>query len=323
MYYETVRFLVTGGAGYLGSHLVTQLIEQGYEVIVFDDYSGSLKSVHPSIVKQIHGSINSMIDLEKLDSLGNIDGVFHLAAKKSVKESEKNRELYWDVNVNGTKTLLRYCSDRKIPKVVFTSSAAVYGSLDLSRPILETDPTLPINVYGATKIEGENLVRRYCLENNSSAISLRLFNLSGADSPVLFDENGENVIPIILRCLEDRSVFEIFGSDLPTPDGSCLRDYVNVFDAAAAHLKAMEFLIKSEGNISLEMNIASGVGVSVKQLIKIISTISRREVFQAESSRREGDPISSIGDSSRAALLLNWKAERDINRIVRESLGMK
>jgi len=314
-----MRYLVTGGSGYLGSHLVYELLSEDHAVVVFDNYSGSLRTTFPPSVNQVSGSITSTEDLKKLSEQGPFDGIYHLAAKKSVHESAINPEMYWKTNVDGTRNILEFCVEQSIPNFVFTSSAAVYGALDVERLIKESDLTNPINVYGQTKQEAEKLVGEFARANQIAAIALRCFNLAGAKDVRLFDKNGENVIPIIMRCLQDKETFKIFGTNLKTSDGTCIRDYINVLDAAKAHLAAMKFLHYSIPNSVQSLNISSGVGTSVNKLIELASECSGRELTTAAGLTREGDPQSSIGDPRLATQLLDWAPTSSIEKTVDES----
>ena len=314
-----MRYLVTGGSGYLGSHLVYELLNKNHTVVVFDNYTGSLCTMFPSSIIQINGSITSTEDVKKLSKLGYFDGIFHLAAKKSVHESATYPVMYWKTNVDGTRNILEFCVEQSIPNFVFTSSAAVYGALDVERMINESDLTNPINVYGQTKMEAEKLVYEFAKANQMAVIVLRCFNLAGAQNDGLFDKKGENVIPIIMRSLQAEETFEIFGTNLKTPDGTCIRDYINVLDAAKAHIAAMRFLHDSTLNSVQILNIASGVGTSVNKLIELTSECSGRELTTTVGVTREGDPISSIGDPRLATQLLDWAPTGSIQKIIAES----
>jgi UDP-glucose 4-epimerase len=315
-----MRYLVTGGSGYLGSHLVYELLNQDHTVVVFDDYSGGLRTVFPSGVSQIIGSITSTEDIKKLNELGPFDGIFHLAAKKSVHDSATNPEIYWKTNVDGTRNILEFCVEQSIPNFVFTSSAAVYGALDVGRMINESDLINPINVYGQTKQEAEKLVYEFANANQIATLALRCFNLAGAKDVKLYDKKGENVIPIIMRCIQNKETFQIFGTNLKTLDGTCIRDYINVLDAANAHIAAMKFLEHSKLNSVQILNISSGIGTSVNKLIELASEYSGREVTTVAGLAREGDPTSSIGDPRLANQLLAWAPSSSIQKIVEESL---
>ena len=265
-----MRYLVTGGSGYLGTHLVYQLFASENEVVVFDDLSGHLNTKFPSPIKQIHGSIANPKDLAGLSNFGPFDGVFHLAAKKSVTESLSDPDMYWKVNKDGTANVLNLCSKFGIKRIVATSSAAVYGASTGPNLIDENDSVNPTNTYGETKAAAEVLINAASSSGEISSLLLRSFNLAGATKPEFFDKQGENVLPIIMRSIAEGLRFEIFGGSFETPDGTCVRDYVNVSDVADAHIKAMEYLMLSDIGIQDTANIASGEGVSVKELVGLI-----------------------------------------------------
>jgi len=316
-----VKYLVTGGAGYLGSHLVYELLAQDNEVIIFDNYSGNLKIDFPNSVTQIHGSIDQKSDIESLNDFSNIDGVFHLAAKKSASESDKFPETYRKVNVEGTKNLLDYCSRRSILNFAFTSSAAVYGAINAPDRIIETDKIEPINQYGKTKKDGEFLVLDWGKSNGNKSVSLRLFNLAGGRSIKFFDKNGENVLPVIMRCLKESRVFQIYGIDLKTPDGSCVRDYVHVTDVVTAQIKAMQYLESTNSRSGEVFNISSGLGISVKQLVEHVSKATNQTLMWEAKNKRKNDPEISVGNSEKAKNVLGWYTEKTINNIIIDTIA--
>ena len=269
-----VNYLVVGGNGYLGLHLVDQLLSKGHGVFVFDNKAENIRFQRNNKVNYIFGDITSEFDFNRLNSYPKFDGIFHLAAKKSVSESMINPELYDRVNIKGTQNVVRYCLANGIRNVVFTSSAATYGPCDTHIPIIETSPTNPINPYGTTKLKGEEILADAVSRDQVSAVSLRVFNIVGASNPNYFDIKGENVIPIMLRSIFLKEVFTIFGFDLDTKDGSSVRDYVNVSDVAAAHLNAMDYLHSSPSGTYVCANISSGIGTSMLDLVKGFNLLS-------------------------------------------------
>jgi UDP-glucose 4-epimerase len=316
-----MRYLVVGGRGYLGSHLVEQLIARSHEVYIFDNHSGNLKLQNDEKVTCIHGDLTKVADLEQLKFQPNFDGVFHLAAKKSVSESIVNPKLYEDVNILGTQNLINYCRESKIPHIVFTSSAAVYGQSDSKEPISETSPTNPMNPYGNTKLRAERVLETSSSLGNVSAFSLRVFNIVGASRPDFFDHTGENVIPIMLRSLSLNNIFTIFGKDLHTSDGTCIRDYVNVSDVASAHINAMEHLHNSLLGSYKVVNVSAGTGTSMLSLVEMFNSLSDKELRWQYGDKRPGDPASIIGGNQLAYDILGWKPQKELFQSVKESLA--
>ena len=315
-----MRFLVTGGSGYLGTHLVSQLVALNNEVVVFDDFSGQLRTRFPSTVQTVQGSITDCKDLRELTNFGYFDGVFHLAAKKSVSESTTNPSLYWAVNVEGTRNLLDYCTEHSVTRIVSTSSAAVYGPSLMSIPIIESDEINPANKYGETKAAAEELINSAADASLISAFSLRSFNLAGASDPKYFDMRGENILPIILRSFKNGQTFEIFGDKFQTRDGTCIRDYVNVADVAEAHIRAMDYLLNINLGFRAALNISSGEGTSVKELIEIISKQLGQVIPWRISDMRQGDAPYAVGNNTRARSLIQWSPSSDIYKIVAETV---
>jgi UDP-glucose 4-epimerase len=315
-----VRYIVFGGAGYLGSHLVDQLITKGEDVVVFDNLSGNVRTDFMGQVVKVDGDITRISDLNRLDNLGSFDGVFHLAAKKSVAESIVNPNLYMEVNLRGTRNVLDYCIRSKVKKIVFTSSAAVYGEVESSSSVAENSDTKPINPYGLSKMEAELLIEKACGQQGLSAISLRTFNLAGSRNPAFFDPLGENVLPIIARKLFKKETFTVFGGNHTSQDGTCVRDYTNVDDVARAHLLAMAHLEKLQIGNFRNINISSNVGYSILELISKVNEISGMRLDWNFGEKRNGDPASVIGDNQLANKLIGWSPSIDINQSICETL---
>ena len=319
MLFLYVNYIVSGGAGYLGAHLVTLLIEEGHSVTVFDNLPhGSINRLAPE-VGIVHVDISSEESLRQFRTSQKIDGLFHLAAKKSVSESMTNPLLYEKVNVIGTKNILDFCVNWKIENIVLTSSAAVYGSLEKLDKISESDPTDPISPYGLTKLRAEEVLSGYVNNGLIKGIALRCFNLTGARNGKMFDFQGENVIPILLRAINQKRFFQVFGSNLSTPDGTCVRDYIHVADAALAHLLAMKKLEADSSQTFHAINISSGVGVSLLELIAEFELIIGEQIEVEFQAAREGDTQVSIGDKTKANLILGWVPQHKIQKIVSDS----
>ena len=272
------------------------------------------------MVTIISGDITEYSDFLQLSDYPKFDGVFHLAAKKSVSDSVANPKLYEKVNVLGTQNLLDYCIQNNIANIVYTSSAAVYGQCDLNPIISETNPIEPMNPYGVTKRQGEILLEAAVNSAGISGFSLRVFNIVGASKPSLYDNKGENVIPVMLRSLLQNITFTVFGNNLDTRDGTSIRHYVHVSDVARAHVNAMECLHKSpRGNYEIA-NVCSGSGVSMLEPVNALNSLSDVKLTWQYGEKRLGDPVSVIGSNQLSDKILGWKPEKDIIQSMKESL---
>lgn len=305
-----MRILVTGGAGYIGATAVAMLLDAGYQVTVLDDLSTGHEDSVPNQAKFIKGSLLSDSDLEL--ALDGCDAVMHFAAKSLVGESVEKPELYQQVNVGGSKALFEKMKLKGINKIVLSSTAATYGE-PKRIPISESDEPAPKNPYGATKLEIDRMVA----VAGFSAISLRYFNVAGA----LKSKNGwlaerhnpeTHLIPNILRATESAPV-KIFGTDWPTQDGTCIRDYIHVVDLIEAHIKALENLPAGKHEI---INLGSGDGYSVKQVIAAAEKALGHKIPAIASERRAGDPAVLIADISKAKKYLNWQPTHGIDQMV-------
>ena len=308
-----MRILVTGGAGYIGSTAVALLIKAGYEVTVLDDLSTGHADSLPSNVKFVNGSLLSDSDLD--EALKGCDAVMHFAAKSLVGESVEKPELYEKVNVGGSKALIAKMKEHGISKIVLSSTAATYGE-PKRVPISETDEPAPKNPYGATKLEIDRMISA----SGFSAISLRYFNVAGAYKA----ENGwlaerhnpeTHLIPNVLKAT-DSSPVKIFGTDWPTEDGTCIRDYIHVVDLIEAHIKALENLPNGKHEI---INLGSGDGYSVKQVIAAAEKAVGKTIPAVSSERRAGDPAVLIADISKAKTFLQWQPTRGIEEMVTDT----
>jgi UDP-glucose 4-epimerase len=315
-----VNYLVVGGGGYLGSHLVEQLIGKNHHVFILDNDSGNLVNRIGGSTEYIFGDITNKMHLKQLNNYPKFDGVFHLAAKKSVPESILNPTLYEKVNFLGTQNLIDYCKRNGVSNVVYTSSAAVYGQTDPTFPIHESMLTQPINPYGLTKLQGERILESASNAGAISGFSLRIFNIVGSAKPTYFDEKGENVIPIMLSSLMLKRTFTIFGKNLETKDGSCVRDYVNVSDVAKAHIDAMSYLHNCPKGSYKVANISSSTGTSMLELLDVLNNLSDVQLKWQYGSKRPGDPISVIGDNVLAHVTLGWRPTKNIYDGIKESL---
>lgn len=313
-----MRILVLGGAGYIGSHTVYELVDAGYEVIVVDNLlTGFKEAVHPQ-AKFYEGDIRDKIFLDNILSKEKIDGVIHFAASSQVGESMKNPLKYYNNNLCGTEVLLESMVEHGIDKIVFSSTAATYGEPE-SIPILETDRTLPTNCYGETKLLMEKMFKWTSKAYNLRYVSLRYFNACGAHPNGKIGEahNPEtHLIPLVLQVPNGkREYISVFGNDYDTKDGTCVRDYIHVNDLAQAHILAMEYL--SKGGESNIFNLGNGVGFTVKEVIEMARKVTNHTIPIREEERRAGDPSVLIASSEKARKVLGWKPQyADLETII-------
>ncbi|WP_430790574.1 UDP-glucose 4-epimerase GalE [Virgibacillus flavescens] len=313
--------LVLGGAGYIGSHAVYQLIEQGASVIVVDNLeNGHRKAVHPSATFY-EGDIRDKDFLTSVFSNEKIDSVIHFAANSLVGESMTNPLKYFDNNVYGTQVLLEVMKENNISQIVFSSTAATYGEPE-SVPITEEMQTNPTNTYGETKLTMEKLMKWCAAAYGMKYVSLRYFNVAGAreTGEIGEDHNPEShLVPIVLQtALGQRDSITVYGEDYDTPDGSCIRDYIHVEDLISAHLLALDYLRKGgESNI---FNLGSSHGFSVKEIITAAKEVTGKEIPTNIGERRAGDPSVLIASSDKAKNILNWQPEKStITTIIRDA----
>ena len=313
-----MRVLVTGGTGYIGSTAVEILLTQGFEISILDDCSMGHADTVPAGVRFVNGSLLNVSEVT--DALTGCDAVMHFAGKSLVGESVEKPDLYHSVNVNGTRTLLDEMRKQSITKIVFSSSAATYGEPKVV-PILETSETIPTNPYGATKLAIDHMITAEAAAHGISAASLRYFNVAGALKAkrgwLAERHNPEtHLIPNVLRSTTDNPV-KIFGTDWPTEDGTCIRDYVHVIDLIDAHLKALTSLGKPGHEI---YNLGSGSGYSVREVVAAASSATGQQIPFIDSPRRAGDPAVLIADISKAKTRLGWEPTRDMNAMVSDTL---
>lgn len=305
--------LVTGGAGYIGSHTVKTLKEIGYEVIVLDNLAYGHREIVEDVlgVKLIVGDISDYDLLTQIFSDYPIEAVMHFAAYAYVGESIKEPRKYYKNNVAGTLSLLEAMVDASVNKFIFSSTCATYGVPD-EVPIVETDPQNPINPYGASKLMIERILSDFDAAYGLKSICLRYFNAAGADPSGLLGEDHTpetHLIPLVLlAALGKRDSISVFGTDYSTPDGTCIRDYIHVLDLAEAHLLAFQYLQKY--NTSDTFNLGNGNGFSVKEVIDIAKQISGNDFKVKFEDRRPGDPASLIGGAKKAEEILGWQPSR-------------
>lgn len=304
--------LVLGGAGYIGSHTVYELIDNGYDTVVADNLStGHIQAVHPK-ARFYKGDIRDKEFLNDLFKKEDIDSVIHFAAYSLVGESMQEPIKYYNNNLYGTMNLLECMESNNVKNIVFSSTAAVYGEPERV-PIAESDFTNPTNTYGETKLSMEKMMKWQSQAKGLNFVALRYFNACGAH---VSGEIGEDhfpethLIPIILQVPNKKlSAITIFGNDYNTPDGTCIRDYVHVTDLARAHILAMEYLKK--GGSNNVFNLGSGVGFSVKEIVEAAEKATGFEIPKEFGQRRAGDPAKLIASSQKAKEVLGWKPEFD------------
>jgi UDP-glucose 4-epimerase len=312
-----VSWLITGGAGYIGSHVVYETLRSGRDVVVLDDLSTGIKSRLPSELVFEEVTLTDRESVFEVFNRHSISGVLHLAAKKQVAESVLRPDYYWQENVVGLQNLVDAMNANDVKNFVFSSSAAVYGSPDLpfETQITETTNCTPINPYGETKLEGEHIAEN-CAENFGFKVaSLRYFNVAGAGRPELGDQFIFNLVPIVLEALQNGQQPKVFGDDYDTPDGSCIRDYVHVQDLAEAHVAAMQFVENSNATF-MPINIGTGKGSSVFEVINKISDVTGIDIEPLHVDKREGDPAALVADVSRAHEILEWSSSCTLDDII-------
>lgn len=315
-----MAILVTGGAGYIGSHTVAELLAQGKEVVVIDN----LQTGHRGALlggKLYEGDLRDKELLAKLFSENQIEAVIHFAANSLVGESMKDPVKYYDNNVYGTLCLLEAMHAADVRKIVFSSTAATYGEPE-KVPIEETDATNPTNVYGETKLTMERMMAWFDQVLGIKYVALRYFNAAGAHESGKIGEDHtpeSHLIPLILQAaLGQRPSIQVFGDDYNTPDGTCVRDYIHVGDLADAHLRAVEYL--TQGHDSNVFNLGNGQGFSVKEVIAKVKEVTGRDFPVVVTPRRDGDPAVLIASSDKARTVLGWQPSRNkLDDIIRSA----
>ncbi|HYI86886.1 MAG TPA: UDP-glucose 4-epimerase GalE [Burkholderiales bacterium] len=315
-----MRVLVTGGAGYIGCHMARLLVETGAEVTVLDD----LSTGHAEAVRGgdfIQGDIADVAFTKTVLSQKRIEAVVHFAASSLVGESMADPLKYYRRNVGGTAALVQAMRDAKVTRIVFSSTAAVYGD-PLRIPIDETHPTQPVNPYGASKLAVERMLSDCSAAYGIGAVVLRYFNAAGADPSGELGERHDpetHLIPLVLQAASGRRPsISVFGNDWPTRDGTCVRDYIHVSDLCVAHLQALEWLAK--GGRHECFNLGNGDGATVLEVIEAARRITGKTIKMIQAERRAGDPPSLVADASKARRVLGWQPVRaDIEGIVRDA----
>ncbi|WP_309131531.1 UDP-glucose 4-epimerase GalE [Brevibacterium sp.] len=318
--------LVTGGAGYIGSHVVRLLVERGDDVLVVDDFSTGIEN-------RVEGLPLVSLDLAAPDAEDrlvaaieehSVDSIIHFAAKKQVGESVERPLLYYRQNIGGLTNVLGAAERTGIESLVFSSSAATYGMPDVEMVAEDLD-CRPINPYGETKLIGEwmidNAITAAKMRGDTfKAVKLRYFNVAGAGWPELADTAVMNLIPIVLERVAAGKAPIVFGNDYDTPDGTCIRDYVHVKDLAEAHIASLDYMKSDDEPAETVFNVGTGKGASVKEVIDAIAEATDREIVPEMGERRAGDPPALVADVSRISAQLSWKAEFGLEEIVRSAV---
>ncbi|WP_210593582.1 UDP-glucose 4-epimerase GalE [Streptomyces sp. GESEQ-35] len=312
-----MTWLITGGAGYIGAHVVRAMTEAGERTVVYDDLSTGIAERVPDGVPLVVGSTLDGERVARALTDHAVTGVVHLAAKKQVGESVDLPLHYYRENVEGLRVLLEAVTQAEVPSFVFSSSAAVYGTPDTEEGGLVTEetPCVPMSPYGETKLAGEWLVRATGRATGLATASLRYFNVAGAAAPELADTGVFNIVPMVFEKLTENAPPRIFGDDYPTPDGTCIRDYIHVMDLAEAHVATARALQSSPGR-DLTLNIGRGEGVSVREMIDLINAVTGYDRPPTTTPRRPGDPARVVASADRIATELGWKAKHDVHDMI-------
>jgi UDP-glucose 4-epimerase len=322
--------LVTGGAGYIGSHTVVELMHAGYSVVILDNFSNTSKEVYASLLSLLPSDPilfeGSVLDYNLLDLIfkaHKIDAVIHFAAFKAVGESVENPLMYYENNITGLIRLLAMMEENEVKKLVFSSSCTVYGIPENEICVSETTPLgIPNSPYGQTKQMGEQIIQDFCKSNDIEAVLLRYFNPVGAHESAKIGElpNGvpNNILPFITQtAFGEREELKVFGNDYDTADGTCVRDFIHVVDVAEAHVKAIEVEQKSENPLIL--NLGTGKGSSVLELISSFEEANGIKINWSFADRRPGDVPAIYANPEKAEKILNWKTKRTITDAVRDA----
>ncbi len=309
-----MKVMVTGGAGYIGSHIVRALQADGHDVAVVDDLStGSNERLSDNAVF-FQGSVLDEEFVARSFADHRTEIVVHVAAKKAVEESVADPLMYYRENVGGIYTVLAAMVRSGVRRILFSSSAAVYGTPSGIGLVTEDSETSPASPYGSTKLIGEQMIREVGAAEGLGWISLRYFNVAGADDPVLADRGVNNLIPRVLRAVTSGSNPEIYGDDYPTRDGTCIRDYIHVGDVATAHAAAVKHL--EHNDFGETYNIGTGTGTSVLEVIRTVRDVTGIDFSWDVRPPRAGDPAQVVADASKITNDLGWRSSHDLRSII-------
>jgi len=314
-------WLVTGGAGYIGAHVLRALRAAGHRVVVMDDLSTGRLDRVPDDVDVVHGSLLDTALVTRVLREHDVTGVVHLAGKKAVEESVQRPLYYYRENIAGVLSLLEAMSASNVLRLVFSSSAAVYGA-PATLTVDENDPTVPLTPYGRSKLFGEWMVADAARAGEEragiSAISLRYFNVVGCAEPALADQGGPNLFPRVVEAIRRGRRPVIYGTDYPTPDGTCVRDYIHVVDLARAHLSAVQLTAGAAPGARV-LNVGRGRGYSVLEVLDAFRRVTRTDIVPRIEPRRPGDPAAMVAAVERAHALLSWRAQHDLDVMVTDA----
>ena len=314
-------WLLTGGAGYIGTHIADEFISAGKSVVIVDSlYQGLesrivfLRAKHGVEIPFIKCDIRDYNEIESVIREYKIDGIVHTAALKAVGESMEKPDEYFQINLDATKELIEIAKRNGVKKFIFSSTAAVYGSPDSMEPCKEDGPKAPISPYGDSKYQAESSATAFINEPGNHGTSLRFFNVVGTAAPELLDNSVENLVPIVLGKLNKGEAPVIFGTDYPTTDGTCIRDYVDVRDIARAHLAAANATTK----LPPAMNIGTGRGASVREIIKLVlDATNKSDTAVIENPRRAGDPAFLCADVTLAKSAMGFESQYSLEASIR------
>lgn len=315
---ELKKILVAGGAGYIGSHMVRLLQDEGYSPLIFDNLSTGHRSFIPKGIKLYKGDLRKYSDIEKALKKEPVDIVMYFAASIVTSESVENPIKYYENNVLSNINLIKAMRTRGIKKIIFSSTAAIYGEPS-EMPITEETDKSPANPYGRSKLMIEDILKDCSRSYDFRYVSLRYFNVAGshpkADIGIRY-KVITHLIPSVLKVISgERKEFNVYGDDYPTPDGSCIRDFIYVMDLCKAHLRAIDYL--NAGNPSNVFNLGSGRGFSVKEVVSMCEKVTGKKVNLKLCARRPGDPAQVIASSDKALKTLGWKPQASLEEIIR------
>jgi UDP-glucose 4-epimerase len=313
------RILVTGGAGYVGSHMVRVLVKKGFEPVVFDNLSTGHRAFVPDGVRLIKGDLRNKSAIERVFQQFSFDAVMHFAGLISVGESVKKPKLYEQNNVTASVHLVDAMQAHGVHRLIFSSTAAVYGA-GCARAIRETARISPVNPYGKTKALVEAFLKERTRTSNFRYVSLRYFNAAGAIDTAEIGEQHDpetHLIPCLLKAVKKNRPFHLFGSDYATKDGTCIRDYIHVMDLCEAHYLALTYLLKNKASDCF--NLGTGKGYSVREIVRIVERVVGRNIKVCLKPRRSGDALRLVACASKARRVLGWKAARGIEEIIRSA----
>jgi UDP-glucose 4-epimerase len=312
-----MSWLVTGGAGYIGSHVVHELLSINQKVIVYDNLTTGKPSRLPEGVTLTIGDICDIDMVSNILEKGKIQGVINLAALKSVENSYINPVEYERVNVQGVDALLQSCVNFGVEYFLQSSTAAVYGDV-MQAVVNEETPTKPVSPYGETKLMAERKVENFVHLGHGKATSLRYFNVIGAGSKKLRDDSESNLLPIVLKSISEGRPPKIFGNDYATKDGTCIRDYIHVVDVARAHVKALQRLTSRK--LPSRINVGSGTGYSVLEVVSEILSVKKSSLKPEFANRRQGDIASLIASTELAQSVLDFSAQLSLRSMIESSI---